>query len=486
MSFSRFPSAIAAALSLGVLMATSPAQAADQRLPVKAPLTAPASDWSGFYLGLNAGYGVARNPSTQLGQTFGPTTESFSIGPAGFIGGAQAGYNWQWAQWVLGAEADLQFASQKDSACMLRCLPISGVPIEQKLTWFGTVRGRLGWSTGPALLYATGGLAYGHIDNKVTRIDGANPIENYTFGHTKTGWTIGGGIEAALAGDWSAKAEYLYVDLGGVSDSYMHLGLLNENVSSSVRNNIFRAGLNYRFSDGTRAYASARPASIETATHAWNGFYAGFNAGYGVARNPSTFTAVGFQPQNESFNMDPAGLIGGIQIGVNTPLTSGLIAGIEADLQASGQQSSDTCTVLCLPATPVYLTVDQKLKWLGTVRGRLGWAAGASLFYATGGLAYGKVETHAVYTSQALLGGAPNVLAILDMSSIRTGWTVGGGIETALSGPWSVKVEYLYLDLGSQSASATNDFGLGFTNVTTASTSFRDNLVRIGLNYKLY
>jgi outer membrane immunogenic protein len=251
-----------------------------------------------------------------------------------------------------------------------------------------------------------------------------------------------------------------------------------------VRNNVFRAGVNYRFFDANRAYAADMPLLAAPPPRSWDGFYAGLNAGYGVARSPTSFTAVGFQPQNESFSLNPAGWIGGGQIGFNRQFAPTWVAGLEADIQAAGQKSSEVCAVICSVATPIYVAMDQKLKWFGTVRGRLGWVTGPALLYATGGFAYGQVNTRVGYFAQAFLGGAPNPTSIFDMSSTKAGWTVGGGLETAIAGPWTVKLEYLYLDLGSQTASAPNDFGLGFTVVTTANARFRENVVRVGVNYK--
>lgn len=464
----------AAALSLAGFCAISTATQAAER----------GTNWSGFYAGLNAGYGVAGNPTSYANSTF-VTTETFPMTPAGVLGGIQFGYNWQWAQWVIGFETDLQFANQKDNACMLRCIgAIATAEIDQKLSWFGTTRGRFGWSTGSTLLYGTAGLAYGRIENRLTRFDGANPVETYNFSHTKTGWAAGLGFETALAGGWSAKAEYLRVDLGSISDTYMHVGVVPENLVSSVRNNVFRAGVNYRFFDTGRAYASAAPAASDKPAHIWDGIYAGLNIGYGAGQGRSSFTAAGFQPHNESLTLNPNGALGGAQIGFNRQFAPHWVAGLETDIQLAAQNSSETCAVMCSPATPIYVDMGQTLKWFGTVRGRLGVTTGPALIYGTGGFAYGRVDTHANYFASGFIGTNPT--AMLDMSGVKTGWTVGGGIESALAGAWTVKLEYLYLDLGgTRSAGVTNDFGLGFTNVASASTQFRESLVRLGVNYKI-
>src|SRR5262249_3401299 len=141
--------------------------------------------------------------------------------------------------------------------------------------------------------------------------------------------------------------------------------------------------------------------------HAWDGFYTGLNAGYVAGRGPSEFTATGFQPENESFTMNPAGALGGAQIGFNRQFARHWVAGLETDFQFAAQSSSDTCVVICALAIPVYVGMEQKLKWFGTVRGRLGVTTGPTLLYGTGGFAYGRIDTHAIYTTGALVGTNP-------------------------------------------------------------------------------
>jgi outer membrane immunogenic protein len=124
------------------------------------------------------------------------------------------------------------------------------------MPWFGTARARLGWASDNVLLYATGGLAYGratlhadYLNNGL--VFGTVISQTLDVAAIKTGWTAGGGIEAALAGGWSAKFEYLYVDLGSLTGSFttdFGLGFTTVNtVSVSVREHIARVGLNYRF-----------------------------------------------------------------------------------------------------------------------------------------------------------------------------------------------------------------------------------------------
>ena len=178
-----------------------------------APLTATQTlyrpdSWAGPYLGANIGYAwgsVANNPAK----------------PSGFVGGVQAGYNWQNGQWVFGLEGDIQATGAEETFA----------PWKFSNPWFGTVRGRAGYALNNVLLFGTGGIAFGEL--RAT-----------TFGvsesHTNAGWTLGAGAEMGFAPNWSAKVEYLYVDLA--NSNFVITG-----ASNGYRFGLIRAGLNYRF-----------------------------------------------------------------------------------------------------------------------------------------------------------------------------------------------------------------------------------------------
>jgi outer membrane immunogenic protein len=197
----------------------------------------------------------------------------------GGVFGGQIGYNWQISSnWVFGFEADAQWTGQKGSgtftcaatviggACLpgLTFLPPgvtgSALTISQELEWFGTVRARAGVLVTPeVLLYVTGGLAYGSIktDTAFTVPTGVvTSVTALTSGSTiKAGWTVGGGLEAMFARDWSFKLEYLYVDLGSVSGATTAITIpptfgITAAWDSKITDNILRAGINYRFSPG--------------------------------------------------------------------------------------------------------------------------------------------------------------------------------------------------------------------------------------------
>jgi outer membrane immunogenic protein len=227
----------------------------------------PVYNWSGVYIGGNIGYGWGRSSDTASLSPGGPPvfTDTLRSNMNGVVGGGQIGYNSQMQNWLWGLEADFQGTGQSSShsftcptgVCTAGLIPFLpafpgpaiAVTSRQQLDFFGTVRGRVGVVVVPTvLLYATGGLAYGQVDTNST-LAGATRAQNYI-----PGYVVGGGIEAAIGGDWTAKVEYLYLDLGTVSGSFNStitaIGgtqILTENFNSRVTDSIVRVGLNYRF-----------------------------------------------------------------------------------------------------------------------------------------------------------------------------------------------------------------------------------------------
>lgn len=261
---------IAAAVVAISTFAAGAAAAAD--LPAqtysKTPIfVEPPYDWSGIYVGGNLGYSWGRSADTSSLNSGAGTPVLFSDTVSshmdGVVGGGQIGFNFQTQNWVWGAEADFQGTGQKSThsyTCPAGvCTPPTGVialfpgpalpvSLSQQLDWFGTVRGRAGLAVTPkVLLYATGGLAYGQVNSHST-LTGATTATN-----VNPGWTVGAGIEGAIADRWTARLEYLYVDLGTVSNTFTSAvaaiggGTIASNFSSRITDNIVRVGLNYRF-----------------------------------------------------------------------------------------------------------------------------------------------------------------------------------------------------------------------------------------------
>jgi outer membrane immunogenic protein len=226
---------------------------------------APASNWTGFYAGLNVGYGWGDESirvsgdaaATQPAIAAGVLPRSFADDPSGIIGGAQIGYNHQIGWAVLGLETDFQGADIRAQQTVSTNVP-GFFPFttrgEQNLEFLGTARGRFGVALlDSMILYATGGLAYGHVELSTTS---TNPgcVGICTRGSTSktlSGWTAGGGVEYAFFPRWSVKGEYLYYDLGRVSESLTDItgrtpGIF-QTYRVSVQGNVIRLGVNYKF-----------------------------------------------------------------------------------------------------------------------------------------------------------------------------------------------------------------------------------------------
>jgi outer membrane immunogenic protein len=222
--------ALVPAIALMGLAATFSARAADLSVAplYKAPpqVAAPAYNWSGFYVGVNGGGGWATSTWDTAG--------SFNVS-GGVIGGT-AGMNWQIGHAVLGLEGDVDWSNLKGSASAPACL--AGCTTNND--WLATVRGRAGYAFDRFLPYVTGGLAVGDIKATAPGFAGAT--------QTNAGWTAGGGVELALTNNWTAKAEYLHVDLGNMNCGFSCGVVSNNNVS--MKSDTVRGGVNFRFGSG--------------------------------------------------------------------------------------------------------------------------------------------------------------------------------------------------------------------------------------------
>jgi outer membrane immunogenic protein len=249
----------------GAVVCTPSALAADlPRAITKAPaMVAAPPTWTGWYAGINAGYGwgneaaaISGDPALTIavGIANGVVPSTIAKNPRGFIGGIQGGYNHQFGNWVLGAEADIQWSDIKREQTILTAVggvfPPFRTSSEQSLDWLGTLRSRVGFVAAPQwLVYATGGLAYGQVS-----LSGYSALNHPVFppcfltycgtgsaSWTQVGWTAGAGFEFAFARAWSVKAEYLYRSFEGQTyfSGALPTGTLNLN---SVQ-----FGVNYHF-----------------------------------------------------------------------------------------------------------------------------------------------------------------------------------------------------------------------------------------------
>jgi outer membrane immunogenic protein len=201
----------------------------------------------------------------------------------------------------------------------------------------------------------------------------------------------------------------------------------------------------------------------------WAGLYAGVNVGGGFGTSDNDFSFA-------SVELPLKGAIGGGQIGYNWQ-AGPIVFGPEADFQATSLTGSISAPCIAPTCNTNNLTASysQNLPWFGTARGRLGYAQTGWLIYATGGYAYGEVDTKATATAGALS-------AQLNTNQINNGWTVGAGAEMLLAPRWSLKLEYLYVDLGQTNNSYV------FPSVTTLNDSNHVTFssVRAGINFQLW
>ncbi|MEX0752474.1 MAG: outer membrane protein [Xanthobacteraceae bacterium] len=220
--------ALSVALAGAATAADLPRQSA---MPAKAPAAymLPPYSWTGLYLGLNGGGGWGNSRwSDGAG-----STGDFDV--SGGLFGGTLGYNWQTGPVVFGVEGDLAWSGIDGSTSAGIC---TGVTCTTENNWFGTARGRLGYSVDRVMPYVTGGIAFGGIEAKTPGFPGESD--------TQVGWTVGTGLEFALTGNWTAKGEYLYADLGDIDCSAANCGGTGT-TKVEFDAHILRAGLNYRF-----------------------------------------------------------------------------------------------------------------------------------------------------------------------------------------------------------------------------------------------
>ena len=218
---------LAACAGLLAAMMAAPSFAADLPRPAyKAPVYVAPFSWTGFYIGINGGYGWGTTNWTNALAT----TGNFDV--KGWLVGGTLGYNIQSGSFVYGIEGDFDLSEIRGTNTSV-CGPGG---CTTRLLWLSTVRGRLGFAFDRFLPFITGGAAIGSV--KMSPPFGGDEKQ------TKFGWTIGVGLEYAFMGGWSAKVEYLYADLGKASCSAATCGLTTD---VTFRTSLLRAGVNFRF-----------------------------------------------------------------------------------------------------------------------------------------------------------------------------------------------------------------------------------------------
>jgi outer membrane immunogenic protein len=232
------------------LLAPGTVSAADLLRPGPKPIRPDTTaDWNGFYFGANFGRPIG-STQTDFPISNGLVLHPPSVGMSGVSGGIQAGYNWQANALLLGLETDFQGTNARSSLQTPCVAGICAIPAsaqyDQRISWFGTVRARAGYAFDRAVIYATGGFAYAQI---ATDAYAAAATSTAALSRSRIvgGWTVGGGIEAMLASNWTGKVEYLFAGLDRIDGTMGTLGPVTIGDRSRINLNIIRAGVNYRF-----------------------------------------------------------------------------------------------------------------------------------------------------------------------------------------------------------------------------------------------
>jgi opacity protein-like surface antigen len=482
------------ALLSGVAIASAsiiqPAGAAD--LPSrKAPAVyepAPIFTWTGFHIGITHGFGGG-----PLDADVGMASSFFGFGAlthtgnraSGFFVGADAGYDYQFGNnVVLGVETDGQWSDIRAShqaATGAGALPFFGYAnIQNKLEWFGTARARLGYAFGRLLPYVTGGVAYGE-----NRASGVQIVNNsLTYGsadHVRVGWAAGAGLDYAVTDQLSARVEYLYLELPGVSGPVAAITPFGPFVGTfttgSYGAHLIRGGFNWRFdSQGKPLPAGLIDALLNPGPALnWTGVYVGANGGYGGDVTSAQINlASPILWSSTQTNNHSGGFIAGGQIGYNYQFANNIVLGVESDMQWSDVKAWHQASTFS-PVGFAFTDVKHELAWFGTTRVRAGYAMGRVLTYLTGGVAYGELNVQGDQNSGGLFTGS--------VSTTKAGWAAGLGAEYALTDNISLKSEYLYTEFSGVRAPA---FGQAILPVIGefSTSSFRTHITRVGLNWR--
>jgi outer membrane immunogenic protein len=253
-----------AAATIAVLAALTPARAADLPLPEKMPPPSPATNWSGFYIGLEGGGVWGHTDYTGFntigGAPFGPSYAGSFDAKTSYLGGFQAGFNWEFATHiVIGIEADIDFSHLQASPSICS---LGGCATTASDLWgFGTLRGRIGYDFNNVLIYGTGGAAWANINTNSTITTG--PLAGTFAGEALAlqGWTAGGGLEWLFLPNWTVKAEYLFMRFQHVDETYNYALVgpgvpFTANITTNSNINTFRIGVNYLFPVAPSAFVA--------------------------------------------------------------------------------------------------------------------------------------------------------------------------------------------------------------------------------------
>jgi outer membrane immunogenic protein len=225
------------------------AMAADMPIksPIKSPMDRPdAFSWTGFYIGGHVGYGWGNKKWSEFDPNGIDRNHTNSFGVSGVVAGAQVGYDHQIGAWVFGVEGQWSWSDINGDRRDLppeTLLCTAQFACNTHVKWIATATARLGYAFGPALLYAKGGGAWVREDHRFIEV--ATGADFASAHETRSGWTVGGGLEYRLDHNWSTKIEYNYIDFGDRRLFFANLG--RESIGIDQQIHLVKVGVNYRF-----------------------------------------------------------------------------------------------------------------------------------------------------------------------------------------------------------------------------------------------
>ncbi|MET3335154.1 outer membrane immunogenic protein [Bradyrhizobium japonicum] len=508
------------ALLVGLAFAAS-AQAADIAVKplTKAPPVA-ISSWTGFYAGLGLGFRstAADLTTTSVFEDGIPRDISDALVSQPFDGpglrvNPYAGFNWQVApSWVLGVEGDVGFGRQTTILQGFRASPRAGSSsflvdsLALTAGWDASLRGRAGYLLTPATMaYVTGGLAWQQFD--VTSVCVGATCNNalpavVSNSATRTGWTLGGGLETALWGNWLLRADYRYADFGTTPFTMARTrsgagpALTVDNFDTRLRTHTASVGLAYKFGAPVTG-AGSHPLQAQAAMlPSWTGAYLGLGLGARATRTDLTATSetiggFAFDLAERANNrpMDNTAFRASPYAGYLWQLASQWTAGVEGDFGFADRTTTRE------GFTSVHLADSQargeslsiRSRWDASLRARGGYLVSPqTMLYATAGAAWQNFELTSTCTSRNCSGFFALSSPIINSSTTKMGWTLGGGLETVVWGNWLARAEYRYADYGKSGFTVTRSSGRAEfdPSVNTYDVAMRAHLATFAMTYR--
>jgi opacity protein-like surface antigen len=424
------------------------APAAAQTPPVSIPAKDFGPVWTGFYVGAAFGAGGAVN---KLDTSAGGLSTTFNgAGGSGVLGSIYGGVDYQITQrGVIGLLAELSYSGFQGGASAQVPGAAANVNMNTGLGW--AVLARAGVLANPStLLYLVGGYAGQNIHTDgFANVGGASA--SFSNDQTVNGWTVGPGFETGLFGSWTGKLEYRYSQFGRTN-------LAGSNIGLNPSNHAIRAGLSYRF--GGLGVASSNEQAPPAPTNVnWTGVYGGVAAGAGMGFGRVNAVAGG---ASAGFDSGGQGLLGSVFAGADYQFSPYALVGVMGDFTWTGIQASSS--IMAPGGGSAFLSAEANRQW--SVMGRVGYLpVPSTLLYAAAG--YTQLNVHA--TASAVLPGS---MPFASSDTAVSGFTVGPGIETVITGGWTTRLEYRF------SQFEQKDLGVGVNMQPSNHT------IRAGLSYK--